>query len=107
MAFAAIVDDHFAFAEMTEQALRLSLNLQAGVLIETVAHGMAQLPRMKPDIVILDNRLGDGCGMDLVSALQVKLPKTRWLLYSGYLSARILEEAILAGVNGRSPSRHP
>jgi len=31
MAFAAIVDDHPAFAEITENALRLSLGLQAGV----------------------------------------------------------------------------
>jgi two-component system, NarL family, response regulator EvgA len=107
MAFAAIVDDHPAFAEITENALRVSLGLQAGVLIQTISDGLQLLPQLQPDIVILDNRLEDGCGTELLRVLQGKLPKTRWLLHSGYLSARILEEAIMAGATGAVAKQEP
>lgn len=107
MPFAAIVDDQVSVGEMTELNLRQELGLSAGVFIQTVAEGMALLPKLKPDIVILDNRLEDGCGMELLLELRGRLPHTRWLLYSGFLSGRILEEAILAGVDGTVAKRAP
>ena len=101
MAFAAIVDDHPAFAEITENALRVSLGLQAGVLIQTISDGLKLLPQLQPDIVILDNRLEDGCGTELLRVLQGKLPKTRWLLHSGprIASREILPVTFVASAN--------
>jgi DNA-binding NarL/FixJ family response regulator len=100
MPFAAIVDDQVAIGEMTELALRQPLGLSVGVLIKSVADGINLLPQIKPDIVILDNRLEDGCGMELLLALRGRLPQTRWLLFSGFLSGRILRDAMSAGVDG-------
>lgn len=76
-------------------------------MIQTISDGLNLLPQLQPDIVILDNRLEDGCGTELLRVLHGKLPKTRWLLHSGYLSASILEEAIMAGATGAVAKQEP
>ena len=107
MHHAVIVEDHAAFAEMTEATLRRDLSLSVDASISTFAKAIVQLPALSPNIVILDNRLEDGTGLGLVRSLKKVIPRTRWLLYSGYASASTLREAIDVGVDGAVSKRAP
>ena len=104
---AVVVDDHKGLAEMTSRCLGERLPVTMLPTISTFAEAMARLPKEAPDIVILDNRLDDGRGVDLVPALKGRLPQTRWLVYSAYASPHALSEAIALGVDGAVSKRAP
>jgi two-component system response regulator RegA len=51
----------------------------------------------KPDVVIVDLRLGAGNGLDLIRDLKIDRPDVRIALVSGYLSITIAMQAVKAG----------
>lgn len=51
----------------------------------------------KPDCVIVDLRLGNGNGLDLIYDLKADRPEVRIALVSGYLSITIAMQAVKAG----------
>jgi two-component system response regulator RegA len=51
----------------------------------------------RPDVVIVDLRLGTGNGLDLIYDLKADRPEVRIALVSGYLSITIAMQAVKAG----------
>lgn len=94
------VDDDAGIAEMAEILLRRQICFHEGCVISSFAMAVELLPQLSPDIVVLDNRLTDGCGLDLVRLLKGAIPQSKWLMYSGYLSRNTLQRAISDGVDG-------
>lgn len=101
------VDDHTAIAEATMPVLLSQVGGEFGGIITTFSEAVKTLPLISPALVILDNRLGDGTGIEIVRQLRAVLPDTRWLLYSGYASGRTLTEAISVGIDGAVAKRAP
>ncbi|MRH86719.1 response regulator [Nocardia sp. SYP-A9097] len=62
---------------------------------DTVAAAQALLPRLRPEVVIVDPHLPDGDGLDLCRAMRTEHPGIGWLV----LSADIAPEAMLAAVH--------
>ena len=102
-----VVDDHTGIAEMVGRTLVERLPIDMLPTIATFAEALATLPTAKPDLVILDQRLGEQRGIDLLPPLDWRLPQTKWLLYSGYLNQRIVLEAVALGVSGAVSKRAP
>ena len=50
----------------------------------SLAEAREQIPTLKPDYVVLDMRLGDGNGLDLVGELQSTRADTRVVILTGY-----------------------
>src|SRR5215207_5838645 len=50
----------------------------------TVADGLAQIARSAPAFAVVDLRLGDGNGLDVVSALKRQRPDARVIVLTGY-----------------------
>lgn len=51
---------------------------------ETVAEGMAALDGTPPSFAIIDMRLGDGNGLDVISKLKAVRPDARGIILTGY-----------------------
>jgi two-component system response regulator RegA len=51
---------------------------------ESVADGMLQVERSAPAYAVVDMRLGDGNGLDVVSALKKRRPDARAIVLTGY-----------------------
>jgi two-component system response regulator EvgA len=76
-----IVDDHPSF----RQAARALLEARGHVVVGEAACGAAAqelIARLLPDVVLLDVRLGDECGLEIASALTKEYPRLRVLLVS-------------------------
>jgi two-component system response regulator RegA len=77
-----IVEDDKAFVERLARAME-----SRGFLVttaESVAQGLTQIARAAPAFAVVDLRLGDGNGLDVVSALKKQRPDARTIVLTGY-----------------------
>jgi two-component system, response regulator RegA len=51
---------------------------------ETVAEGLRQVDKAPPAYAVVDMRLGDGSGIDVISALKKRRPDARAIVLTGY-----------------------
>ncbi len=77
-----IVDDDKPFLT------RLSRAMEArGFMVttaESVAEGLAAIDKQAPAFAIIDMRLSDGNGLDVISQLKAKRPEARGIILTGY-----------------------
>src|SRR5499426_3850789 len=77
-----IVEDDKPFLERLSRAMETR-----GFTVtscDTVSDGLAQIGRAAPAFAVVDLRLGDGNGLDVVSALKRKRPDARAVVLTGY-----------------------
>jgi two-component system response regulator RegA len=77
-----VVEDDKAFLERLARAMEAR-----GFIVrtsDTVADGLAQIARAAPAFAVVDLRLGDGNGLDVVSALKRQRPDARAIVLTGY-----------------------
>ena len=77
-----IVEDDKAFLERLARAME-----SRGFIVrtsDTVADGLAQIARSAPAFAVVDLRLGDGNGLDVVSSLKRQRPDARAIVLTGY-----------------------
>lgn len=77
-----IVEDDKAFVERLARAMEARGFLVATA--ESVSQGLAQIARSAPAFAVVDLRLGDGNGLDVVSALKKQRPDARTIVLTGY-----------------------
>jgi two-component system, response regulator RegA len=65
---------------------------------QSVAAGLAQIKLSAPAYVVVDMRLADGCGLDVVSALKRQRPDARAVVHTGYGSVATAVGAVKLGV---------
>ena len=77
-----LVEDDRAFLQRLAKALEgRGFDVRTA---ETVADGLAQVERSAPAYAVVDMRLGDGTGLDVISALNRKRPEARGIILTGY-----------------------
>ncbi|WP_034468166.1 ActR/PrrA/RegA family redox response regulator transcription factor [Afipia sp. P52-10] len=77
-----IVEDDKAFLERLARAMEAR-----GFIVRTsdsVADGLTQIQRSAPAFAVIDLRLGDGNGLDVVQALKAQRPDARTIVLTGY-----------------------
>ena len=77
-----IVEDDKPFLERLSRAMETR-----GFTVtscDTVADGLTQIGKSAPAFAVVDLRLGDGNGLDVVSALKQKRPDARAIVLTGY-----------------------
>ena len=67
---------------------------------DSVAAGVNQGRRLKPDVVLLDIRLPDGSGLDACREIKRILPATRVLILTSVASDELIHQAVVAGAQG-------
>jgi two-component system, response regulator RegA len=77
-----IVEDDRSFLQRLAKALE-----QRGFAVttaESVADGLRQVEQAAPTFAVVDMRLGDGNGLDVISALKRRRPDARGIILTGY-----------------------
>jgi two-component system, response regulator RegA len=77
-----IVEDDKPFLERLARAMET--RGFAVTSCDSVAEGLTQIAKAAPAFAVVDLRLGDGNGIDLVSALKRKRPDARAIILTGY-----------------------
>jgi DNA-binding NarL/FixJ family response regulator len=95
-----LVDDHEVVrrgvAELLEDDPALVVVGEAGTAAEALARG----PAVRPDVAVVDMRLPDGDGADVVRALRQRVPGCRFLVLSSYADEEAVAAALGAGAAG-------
>lgn len=77
-----IVEDDKAFLERLARAMEgRGFDVTS---CGSVAEGVAHIGQSAPAFAVVDLRLGDGSGLDVVSALKTKRPEARAIVLTGY-----------------------
>ena len=96
----AIIDDHALVAD----ALRHMLETVAGYQVVGVAHGgndgLQMTGATSPDVVLLDLRLPDMSGIDLIGALRLSVRATKIIIVSVSDDPVTVAMAMDAGIHG-------
>ena len=77
-----IVDDDTAFLQRLGRAMEVR-----GYLVttaDTVAEGVAKVESAPPAFAVIDMKLQDGSGLDVISRLKAKRPDARGIILTGY-----------------------
>jgi two-component system response regulator RegA len=90
-----IVDDDAPFRQRLARAME-----KRGFIVEaadSVANGVAAAQERPPAFAVVDLRLSDGSGLDVVSALREGRPTTRIVMLTGYGNIATAVAAVKAG----------
>jgi two-component system response regulator RegA len=90
-----VVEDDKSFLQRLAKALE-----QRGFTVataESVADGLAELERLAPAFAVVDMRLGDGNGLDVISALKRSRPEARGIILTGYGNIATAVNAVKLG----------
>jgi two-component system response regulator RegA len=77
-----IVEDDKSFLQRLARAMET--RGFAVTTAETVADGLQQVEKAAPAFAVVDMRLGDGTGLDVISALKRRRPDARGIVLTGY-----------------------
>lgn len=93
-----VVDDEADLVETYERLLR-----RRGYRVDAArsrADGLSMVGRQPPDLVIIDLRLPDGDGLDVVRAVRAMRPAPPAVVVTAYPSGAARQAAIAAGAMG-------
>jgi DNA-binding NtrC family response regulator len=95
MAKLVIIDDEAAILELMSKLCRAAGHTVFGYT--TGLEGMAAIRTQQPDLVIVDLRIGDVNGLDLVSMCRDQFPHTAVIMVTGHGSVETAVEAMRLG----------
>jgi two-component system response regulator RegA len=90
-----IVDDDKSFLQRLARAMEgrgFSVSIA-----ESVSDGLSQVERAAPAFAVVDMRLGDGNGLDVISALKKRRPDARGIILTGYGNIATAVNAVKLG----------
>ena len=90
-----IVEDDKSFLQRLARAMET--RGFAVTTAETVADGLLQVEAAPPAFAVVDMRLGDGNGLDVISALKTRRPEARGIILTGYGNIATAVNAVKLG----------
>ena len=90
-----IVEDDKAFLQRLASAMQT--RGFAVTTAESVAEGLQQVQHSAPAFAVVDMRLGDGNGLDVISALKRSRPEARAIILTGYGNIATAVNAVKLG----------
>lgn len=95
-----LLDDH----EVVRRGIAATLELEPDLTVvgeaSNASDALAVVRRCKPDVAVLDVRLGDGSGIDVCRQITSEFENVRPLILTSFDSDRALVDAGLAGAAG-------
>src|SRR5712692_8589435 len=96
----AIVEDH----EIVREGLKATLGAEADMVVageaKNGAEGVALAERVRPDVLLLDIRLGDLDGPDVCRRVLEVAPKTAVVMLTSFAQESLLVRSLAAGAKG-------
>ena len=98
-----IADDHRTFAELFALGLEREADLEAVGHARTAAEALQMAEAMRPDLVIMDIRLGDGDGIEVTAELTQRYDDLCVVILTGHPDPDVVARAARAGACGFLP----
>lgn len=95
-----VIDDHGLVAETLKATLSEQEGIEVVAIGSTGAEGIDLVIRLKPEVTLVDFRLPDMSGADVVRAITAKVPATKCVILTGSGQDRALLESLEAGALG-------
>jgi DNA-binding NarL/FixJ family response regulator len=96
----AIVEDLDEVREGLKQFISLNPEFKVLDTFKTAEEALYDLPRLKPDIVIMDINLPGMNGIDCIKEVKNKIPGTQFMMFTVYENDEKVFEALKAGASG-------
>ena len=64
---------------------------------DTAKAGIKLIEELKPDVILIDVKLPDASGNEVLRACKEKSPKTKTIMVTGYVVQTVMDEAELIG----------
>ena len=97
---AFLLDDH----EVVRQGLRHLLEAQGDIEVvgeaSTAEEALSRIPPTRPDVAVLDVRLGDGDGISVCREVRSRHPEVACLMLTSFSDDEALVSAVMAGAAG-------
>jgi len=94
-----ICDDHTLFREAITNVVDKHPNFAVVGEAATVSEGIAAVQAHKPDVVVVDARLGEGNGISVAQWVKANLPNCKAIMISAFESSRVTVDAYTAGAS--------
>jgi len=95
-----VVDDHPLLREGVSQLINRQHDLEICGEADNVTNAFGAVEKTKPDVILLDLRLGYGDTLELIKSIKARYPDVRILMLSQYDEAIYVERALRAGADG-------
>lgn len=96
----AIVEDLDEVREGLRQFISLSPEFEVLDTFKTAEEALFDLPKISPDIVIMDISLPGMNGIDCIKQVKSKTPRTQFMMFTVYENDEKVFEALKAGASG-------
>lgn len=95
-----LVDDHEVVRLGLKALIERHPDMEVVAEAATAAEGVTKSLSFKPDVVVLDIRLGGSSGIDACREITAQLPETKVIMLTSYAEDEMLFAAIRAGAAG-------
>jgi DNA-binding NarL/FixJ family response regulator len=96
----AIVEDLSEVREGLNQFLSLNPEFKVLDTFKTAEEALYEIPRLKPDIVIMDINLPGMNGIECIRQVKSKSPSTQFMMFTVYENDEKVIDALKAGASG-------
>jgi DNA-binding NarL/FixJ family response regulator len=95
-----VADAHHVVREGITSMLRTAGGIEVVGQARTAPEAIRHAGALRPDVILLDIRLGDAGGLDLCRALRLQSPRSRVVVLTSYQEEDYLLQSLLAGAWG-------
>ncbi|MFC5730299.1 MULTISPECIES: response regulator [Nocardioides] len=95
-----LVDDHEIVRRGVASLLASDDTIEVVGQSGSAVDALREILELRPDVVVLDNHLPDGSGIDVCREMRAVDPSIRGLILTSYDDAEVISAAILAGASG-------
>ena len=100
MTTVGIVEDNRTLREGFETLINRSSDMKCVCTCSTVAEALKNIPKAKPDIVLMDIQLPDGTGIECTARIKEELPSVKIVVVTVYDDSDRIFQALQAGACG-------
>lgn len=98
-----VVDDHRTFSDLLAMALDREPDLACVGTAASIVEALAKVDELRPDLVVMDVRLGEGDGVTATAELTRLYPELRVVILSAHIDTALMQRAADAGACGLLP----
>ena len=95
-----LLDDHEIVRRGVRELIDTEDDLEVVGEAGSVDEAMRRLPAIRPDVAVLDVRLGDGTGIEVCREIRSSLPEVRCLMLTSFSDDEALLDSVVAGAAG-------
>lgn len=95
-----IVEDNKTLRNGFETLINAEADMECICTSETVGEALQDIPRVKPDVVLMDIQLPDATGIECTARIKERLPKVQIVVVTVYEDSVRIFQALQAGACG-------